>query len=381
MKRLDGCDPCAAFPHPLLYGSIWTGQSLALGATAIPQLPNVGSLGFNSQYTGGTPVPAFFPAAAHPPGLAYPFEVSDSTGVPWVTNIHARAANEFELIGPGTATYQASLDGISDLLAWRTARACTEPLDIVFPVVHITHGESDSEAGDTTDYRQAVLDWCAAFDTDIKALTGQTDDVWCLIDQVSSRAGGWNGTQTQPVLDQLQASIDGPLVVLVTPKYQFTYNDTAHLDNVSSYKLGELHALAAEYQIANPLGPKWTAPYPASVNASGTSIVLDYVPTPGGPLTLDTTNPVISTAAPDYGFAVAGVNITNVAVTGADQVTITVDAAPAAGAEISYGMGGTGASPVNDEGDGNLRGSTVLKSSNADGSDLFLWAANWKAAV
>jgi hypothetical protein len=145
----------------------------------------------------------------------------------------------------------------------------------------LTHGEAD---GNNQNYEAGVYQLWQNYNADIKAITGQTEDLVLFASQQSTC--GYN-TINNSGIQIWQSGVDYPgKIVCVGPKYQYSYSDGVHM-NSGSYnrlggKYGEIFDLVVNQHVNwKPLGP-------SSVTRSGAVITIAMnVPNP--PLAWDTT--------------------------------------------------------------------------------------------
>lgn len=221
--------------------------------------------------------------------------------------------------------------------------------------VTMIHGEDDhynyadlwpwpkrAGGGNLADYGEAMNEFQSDYEVDIKAKTGQAQDVPLFMVQMQ----GWTNTNVPPSdpdyvpptsspipVQQYQAHKRYPKVVLATPGYQMVFNDCLHFNGIGQRRLGEYIARAYSKWVFE--GVKWQPTGPQSVSINGAVVTVKYhVPAP--PLVLDTVNVA---AIANYGFRylVGGsskvasgtpVPIQSVAVTAPDTITITLQQAP-----------------------------------------------------
>lgn len=276
--------------------------------------------------------------------------------------------------GGSTGVYEATIQQVVNAKALYPT--------IVYKAVTNIHGEQDG-LNNNTNYALDLNEWRNDYDTDIKSVTGQTDDVVMYIDQTSSGSGyGFNGginelTFPSP-LEQLKAHENYPNIILVCPKYFLDYADHSHITNLSQRILGEYHAKAQK------LGNAYSPLRPSSVNGSGSSVVIDFVGNVGA-LAFDTTK---VNATTNMGFSYvddSGRTITSVTITGASQVTLTLDGVigtnPVAAYAYHNGDGGA-ANQIAGLGDrGNLRDSDTTQSLYDPSYILHNWCVSFREEV
>ncbi|MDF2696950.1 MAG: Endo,4-beta-xylanase precursor [Labilithrix sp.] len=245
---------------------------------------------------------------------------------------------------------------------------------------------TDGSGAMVSNYAEALLEWQHDYETEIRAITGQTEPIPLFVSQF----GSWTDTVTSAIpVRQLEAHVRAPgKVVVVTPNYPFThFTDCLHYSNYSQRRLGAYFAKA--YQKTVVEGGAFEPLRPLAVTLAGNVLTAKFhVPVP--PMVIDTTRVV---DPGNYGFTYAdstsSATITNVALAGPDTVTITLSAAPTGAArKLRYALnapvphacpGPTGGAR------GNLRDSdaTVGYHSDADGKpyELHNWAVHFELPV
>ncbi len=252
----------------------------------------------------------------------------------------------------------------------------------VIRAVTNVHGESDHIALNTA-YEANLLEWQADYETDAKALTGQTEGVPMLHSQISSWTRFANSTTSAIPAAQLAAHVhSGGKVVLVGAKYHLPYvADGVHLTTEGYQHMGEDYAKVYRRVILE--GKAWEPVRPKTVTRAGAVVTVTmHVPAP--PLVLDTT---LVTDPGKFGFEWADdgpstPTVTSVALSGDDTVVVTLSAAPtAANPRLRYAYTGTGgalAGPTTGP-RGNLRDSDATPSRN--GYKLYNWAVHFEVAA
>jgi hypothetical protein len=360
-------------------GIIGTGQSLAIGQNATPvglTQPRFNNLKLS---LGTVTVPPFAPAAA---GLSMvplvepirPLNTSGAT-VSYPNNIYgetphtamaielaslAQAATggdfvsvhtvvgengqRFSVIGKGATdngssgrAYAATLFEVAAIA--RLARAAGRSYGV--SAILLTHGESD--AGSATYEADMTALW-SSYNTDLRALTGQTASIPMLVSQQHSLPSG-AGTRPASTLAQWRAGLDHPGDIICTgPKYQYTYtSDQLHLMANGYERLGEKYAQVFYERIVR--GNDWQPLQPTGVSRAGAVITVTFhVPVP--PLAWDAGLPMPHQSAytewaQGRGFEVRNgdtrMTISSVAIAG-DNVQITCASAVPAGAVVGYAM-------------------------------------------
>ena len=201
----------------------------------------------------------------------------------------------------------------------------------------MTHGECD--AGNTS-YESQLYQLLTDYNTDIKAITGQTQPIQMIISQQNSINDSATST-----LAAWQIGVDHPTdVVCSGPKYQYAYyTDGVHLVTEGYRQLGEKYGQVYYERMVQ--GRNWQPLQPTSVERSGQVITVHFhVPVP--PLVWDTTFPDPHTDLPAWqagkGFEVratsGNITINSVEISG-DSVQVTCDGTlPASSLIVGYAM-------------------------------------------
>jgi hypothetical protein len=247
----------------------------------------------------------------------------------------------------------------------------------------VTHGESD--AGNSV-YETQLYQLLTDYNTDIAAITGQTQRIQMILSQQNSI----NDSAVSTIL-QWKIGVDHPTdVVCSGPKYQYPYySDTVHLITDGYEQLGEKYGQVYFERVV--LGNPWQPLQPTSADRTGNVITVHFhVPVP--PLVWDAVLPPPNQAMPAWsagkGFEVrsggAVVTISSVAIVGND-VQITCASAVPAGVTVSYAMtagqgadGGTGPAQVTDA-SGKLLWTGTVRWGQLRDSDPFVGSMTKKA--
>jgi hypothetical protein len=149
-----------------------------------------------------------------------------------------------------------------------------------YGAIIFTHGEAD---WNNPNYGAAVRQLYLDYNTDLKAVTGQTEDIPMLLTQQSTYPldGDPAGERALSAQAQWRLGIDNPgQIIVVGPKYQYSYApDGVHLDAGSYQRLGQKYA-QVYYQVAVDKRP-WQPLQPISVVRNGAVISVRFnVPNP-----------------------------------------------------------------------------------------------------
>lgn len=288
-----------------------------------------------------------------------------------VTSLHAShralasiaglGASAYVDLKQGTATYDAGLDQVTA----GVARAVAMGLSYGVSAIANVHGETDADINNVS-YNDDLEEWQSDFETDIKAITGQSGTIPMLVSQCSSA-----GANNDVPLAQLRAHVANPgKIILVGPKYHLPTTDPGvddrHLSNEGYRQLGE--DFAKVYKRAIIDGLTWEPLRPRQVSRVGAVITVQFH-VPVAPLVLDTT---LVTAQTDMGFAWSGSEtIDDVSIVDPDNGTIEITLSGPETGTLTYAQGASMK--------GNLRDSDATASLN--GYDLYNWCCHFSEAV
>ncbi|MGB7569816.1 MAG: hypothetical protein WBM07_18280 [Chitinivibrionales bacterium] len=201
--------------------------------------------------------------------------------------------------------------------------------------IGILHGECD--AGNTS-YESALRQLWSDYNTDLPAITGQTQKIQMLVSQQNS-----TNDQSASTLAQWKAGVDYPNdIVCIGPKYQYPSVDGTHLTTDGYEPLGEKFGQVYYQRIV--LGDNWRPLAPDTAARSGAVITVRFH-APVLPLVWETTFQAPHQSIAEWkngkGFEVSvgsgRVTINSVAISG-DSVLITCATTIAAGTIVGYAM-------------------------------------------
>jgi len=239
----------------------------------------------------------------------------------------------------GTAgrAYAATLFEVAAIT--RLARAAGRGYGV--SAIVLTHGEADAASAT---YEADITKLWSDYNTDLRALTGQTAAIPMLVSQQHSRPSG-AGTRPASTVAQWRAGLDHPGDIICTgPKYQYTYtSDQLHLMANGYERLGEKYGQVFYQRVV--LGNAWQPLQPTAVSRNGATITVTFhVPVP--PLAWDNVLPMPHQSAytewaQGHGFEVRNgdtrIAINSVTIAG-DTVQIICASAVPAGAVVGYAM-------------------------------------------
>lgn len=262
--------------------------------------------------------------------------------------------------------------------------------EVDYRVITVIHGEQDGISGNTN-YANDLVEWRTDFNTDIKAITGQTHDLDLFLCQTASGGGYGNnggiGETTFPSpLQQLVAHKNNSNIIMVASKYQYEYVDQSHIDNKSQSIHGEKYGQAISHHLNSDLGD-WEPLRPLSFDKLSNTVVITFtgsILSKEYPLAFDVSN-VESITNMGFSYTDDSANtITSVDITDWNKVTITLSGLVGSNPIIAYayhnGAGGS-TNQANGLGDrGNLRDSDPLIS-KIDGSRLYNWCVIFRESI
>jgi lysophospholipase L1-like esterase len=354
-------------------GIIGTGQSLAVGEQGLPVKSTNRTLGNLKLFTGklAWPVdPADASLALVP--LTEPIG-RRSTNYPsaWPDNIagetpHAAMANELSTLvramagrdfvsvhsevgengqcmiylkknptkhGVNGRSFDAAL--IETKAIARLAKAAEKTYGV--GAITLTHGECD--AGNKN-YEADLYQLWSDYNTDLSAITGQTQKVLLIVSQQNAV-----NDRSASTLAQWKAGADHAAEIVCSgPKYQYPYaRDGVHLTTDGYQLLGEKYAQV--YFQRGVLGQDWRPLEPVAIERAGAVITLHYhVPTP--PMAWETNFSLPHQSVEQWkegkGFEVTSASGTKVPIKSVelsgDSVVVTCANDPGAGTRVSYAM-------------------------------------------
>ncbi len=228
-------------------------------------------------------------------------------------------------------SYEAAL--IETKAITRLAKAAGKTFGV--GAIIVTHGETD--AGNK-DYENELYQLWSDYNTDLPAITGQTQKIQLIVSQQDSCNDRSPSTQAQ-----WKIGVDHPAdIVCSGPKYQYPYfSDGIHLTAVGYQELGEKYGQVYFERVI--LGRDWQPLEPTRVERDGKTITIHFhVPVP--PLVWETSfqppNQSVDAWKQGRGFEVstaAGdkVTITSAKISG-DKVIIQCATDPGANARVGY---------------------------------------------
>lgn len=188
-----------------------------------------------------------------------------------------------------------------------------------------TQGESD---GGNTTYATSLSTLQGNINTDVKAITGQSEDIWCICYQIA---------RAQIGLQFVAAQAANPKIRIAAPTYQLPSSDTVHLTAQSSKILGAYYGLAYKRLVVD--GQDWKPMMPLSSLKQGKILDIKFNHHGTG-MVFDTTTVPVQI---NYGFrlfSAANVELTisSVTITRGDMIRVVAAATIPTGAKLRYGF-------------------------------------------
>lgn len=257
------------------------------------------------------------------------FWFCESTGEMCLVSDHGLGGKDYDGLKKGTVAYENSLRAVKHAKA-----LCDEKRwNYVVYAIAVVHGEADLYASTEDAYKSHLKTWQNDYDSDIKAITGQTQTVQLFASQtVASSSYGFETNQIANAV--FKASLEDTDVHIVGPQYAFPIEyASVHMNNVGYRALGEMFGYVIGRKFNGNIHP---ALYPTSSVLNGSTITLTF--NAFSDLAFDTTN-VAAVSDGHYGFVILGDtnnrSITNISISG-NTVVITLSGTPSSGSYITY---------------------------------------------
>ena len=367
-----------------------TGQSLSVGVASTPALTTTqpysnlmlsgGNGGIGS---GGSFIPLVEASVETISSSMANTITANDTGNDFdvAVSLHGVSGYIYSQLKKGTSPYNTGMTQVTN------AKSAAITLGRTSRVIGVTtiHGETDNYNGVSgATYQGYLEEWQNDYDTDVKAITGQSNEVIMFLDQMSSFMSSYANDATSEIpIYQLYAAEENPNeIVLVAPKYFFNYSDRHHLTGASSRWLGEYYGKVIKKVVIDH--ETWRPLSPDSAIRSGNIIDVNFH-VPAGVLAFDTT---LVSSRTNKGFeyydSTSSATISSVAILDDDTVRITLSGTPTgANQRIRYaytGVPGTNTGAQNaGSAAGNLRDTDTYPS--LYGNTLYNWAVHFDEPI
>ncbi|MDA3926622.1 MAG: hypothetical protein PF904_18200 [Kiritimatiellae bacterium] len=283
----------------------------------------------------------------------------------------------YSSIKKGTSAYNKALTQVANA----QAEAARLVRDYQVAAITTIHGESDHQNGNGEFYDDYLIEWQSDYNSDAKALTGQTNNIPMFLCQMSSHTM-YNSTTSVVPSAQLWVSENSEWHTLVAPKYFLTYSDGVHLTAASYRHLGEYYGKAMKRVFVDK--EEWIPLSPRKIFMNGSVITVDFI-VPAGSIAIDTTLVMEQT---NYGFEYAddssSATISAVSVVDSDTISISLTATPTgSNPRLRYAYTGVAGSWSGWNQSGSARGN--IRDSDATtslyGNNLYNWLVHFDYTV
>ena len=367
-------------PRGYLNHILSTGQSLSIGLNGSPALTTTQP--YSNVMLNGSSLTPLVESSVETMSSAMANSItSQADGNNYQVGVtrNGVSATDYAGLKKGTTPYANGIAQVNNMFA--DATALGEPYRVIG--VTTIHGESDHLDGTSlAQYEADLVEWQNDYETDIKAITGQINNIPLFTDQMSSQTYYNSSTSVIPFA-QLAASEDNPgKIVLVGPKYFLNYSDGVHLTNTSYRWLGEYYGKVIKKVVVDKQA--WVPLSPEQI-ARNENVIYAKFNVPSGPIVFDTS---LVSARANYGFEYfdnsSSASISNVEIINSDTVKITLNTTPTgANQRLRYAYTGTpgvhaGAQIAGSVG-GNLRDSDSTTSLSGD--TLYNWSVQFDKPI
>jgi hypothetical protein len=268
--------------------------------------------------------------------------ITDGFAIDGVNNIYdilvstaGMGGQRISQLAKGTTNYTRFIQGVVAGKSLADASGNSYNLPCVFWL----QGEAD-QGKDKNNYIGSLIELRNDIDTDVKAITGQKNDVIFLNYQMASQ--NWNALTYPTIAIALnEISITEKNFYSGIPLYPYEHStDELHLNATSYAKVGALSGYILKKIVVD--GLDWKPIQVEDYSFNGNAINVNFnVPKP--PLKFDTT--LVSNPS-NYGFRVFAVDgteitITSVKITRPTSVKITTNTVLTSGMKLTYGINGT----------------------------------------
>jgi hypothetical protein len=354
-----------------------TGQSLALGYGSYPALTTTAEHP-NNVYRPGSG--GYVPLVSAVGGEQYPeqslanqvYEDDPNAAAKWAIYTSGASGQGYGSLKKGTVVYDANLAAVTNAKNKTSGTTTVRALHIIHGEYHIATGTG------ATSYESYLNEWLTDYNTDVKAITGQSNDIIAVLTQPHNftfyRDGGFTNMNLFPFQAILDFHKNNANAYLAGPTYHLPSNDGLHLSNLGYYYMGEYHAKVVDRVIHD--GGSWDPMRPTSIVRTGANIDVTFN-VPVGNLTIDTSTVA---AQANYGFhytddSGAPPAIASVTVTGSNTMRVQLASVPSgSNPKLGYAMDATA------NGLGNIRDQDPAVS-DYNGYPLYNWCVNFLEAV
>jgi hypothetical protein len=238
-------------------------------------------------------------------------------------------------ISQGDATYVTALASVTTAKAAATTAGATYAERAIL----FEHGETDADTGTSqATYLAAMVQLKEDWNTDVAAVTGQTDRIPMFVAQVAiGDTGMVTPTKSTTPLAMLEAAETDDEIFITVPGYIMDHSDGTHYTAYNQRLIGEYFGKALHRYYIEGRNPSTVRPTAWTILDARTIEVEFYVPVP--PLVFDIEKVWPGDLA--MGFSVydgsgVAVTITDVKIVDGTKVHITTGADVSAGYDVAY---------------------------------------------
>lgn len=252
-----------------------------------------------------------------------------------------QGATPLARLSKGTSPYNTFIKNIK--IAAENAR--DNGWEFHLPAICWMQGESDIENYPDTDYKKLLTQFAEDINQDVKAITGQQEDVRIICYQSNNVTGGKRYVQNSydcfecgVPQSQMELIRDNTLFWASGPTYPYTFvRERIHINGICQKRIGHLAALAA-IDIIRGQQTRQRGLIPLTVDGHDNQVIIHYN-VPVSPLQFDTTSVA---KARNYGFSVITPDnediLKSVSIAG-DSVILTCSK-PVDSCRLRYGING-----------------------------------------
>lgn len=310
-----------------------TGQSYALGVGGSPAL-SIGPNAFGNKRVSGGQFINLEESSRESPRTAALNQLVALGGAPGDVRTAAKDGATYDELKKGSTSFTIFSQLTTQMSQTKNA---LHGVPLTVRAIMLWWGERSIQDGTEADVAWEMAQLRSDYDTDAKAITGQSSDVLMFHDQ----ADAWpfyGFTTSQVPIQQLKVARDYPTTdFIVTPDYPYPSVDGTHLTNRSyqanGAQFGKVMRQVQQTGIWRPFAP-------IGFCVIGTQVQIKFA-VPAPPLVFDTLRVALKANAGFELSSANGASISNVSITGPDTVLLDLTSAPSLDARVRYAYTGT----------------------------------------
>lgn len=310
-----------------------TGQSYALGVGGSPAL-SIGPNAYGNKRVSGGQFLSLDEVSRESPRTAALNQMVALGGAPGDVRTAAKDGATYDELRKGSTTFTIYSQLTTQMAQTKTA---LHGVPMTVRAILLWWGEKSIQDGTENVVASQMNQLRQDYDTDAKAITGQSSDVLMFHDQVAAWPF-YGFTTSQVPIQQLKVAREHPATdFIVTPDYVYPSADGTHLTNRSYQHNGAQFGKVMRHVQLNGL---WRPFAPIGFCVIGTQLQVKLaVPVP--PLVFDTIRVALKANA---GFELKsgnGAKIIGVSINGPDTILFDLTTAPSLDARLRYAFTGT----------------------------------------